>query len=286
VCRVADDGAETFFFFAPPGFYPEYVLEGAQVVAPSGVWVEPHGAGVRVVPTPGTGCVFSLEGRGRTVRIVTLGAEQANRLWKFSLWGRERVALASGGLLASDGLLTLFSVGEPSFALSLLTVPGERLLADGQPITGEPDGVFTRYAVRARPVKPAIGIRMVRTDKAVLEIPSDLLAEVPDVFLRILSFGDVLNAFIDGELVSDHHCNGNPWEIGLKRFMPRAAEKGMYLYVTPLVKGTATAKKVQPQLERAAGRTFTAEETAEIVSIEAVPEYRVRIERAEQGGAS
>jgi hypothetical protein len=280
VCRITDHGDETFFFFAPQGFDPEYVLDGARVADPSGVRVEPHGAGVRVVPTPGTGCVFCLEGSGRKARIVTLTAEQAHRLWKFTLWGAERVALAPCGLLASDELLTLFSIGEPSFAFSLLAMPGERLLADGQPIVGEPDGVFTRYAARAKPVKPAVGVRMARRDKAVLDIPSDLLAGVPDVFLRIRYFGDVLNAFIDGELVSDHHCNGNPWEIGLKRFMPRAAEKGMYLYVTPLVKGTTVAKKIQPQLERAAGRTFTADETAEIVSIEAVPEYRVRIERA------
>jgi hypothetical protein len=281
ICRINDAGEETLLFSPPPGFAPEYVLEGATIAESSGVRVERAGTRTRVVPSPGTGCVFSLaEERGRKVRVVTLTADQGNALWKFDLWGKEQAALASCSLLASDGRLTLCSIGDPEFSFSLLGTPPGSLRANGSALKGEPDGIFTRYAARLTAVKPGVEARMVRKDKAIVAVPADLLQNAPDVFLRIRYVGDVLHAFIDGDLVSDHFCNGTPWEIGLKRFFPRVAEKGMYLYVTPMEKGTTLAKKLMPQLERAYRQSFPAEETAEIFSVEAVPEYRLRVEQA------
>jgi len=146
-------------------------------------------------------------------------------------------------------------------------------------LRGESDGLLTRYALSAAPVTPPVQVSRLRVDKAVLSFGADLFEGVSDVFLRIRYAGNYLEAFINGRLVSDNFCNGTPWEIGLKRFCPEVVEKGMYLYVAPLVKGSDVDKIVGKQLAHAYGREFTDEDIAEILSIEALPEYRARVTR-------
>jgi beta-galactosidase len=282
LCRLRGPDGETLVFAARRGIRPTLLLDGVTVVSARGAEVRAAGRRTHVDPQPGTGCAIVVDaGRGRRQRLLILGAEQSLGAWKVALWGCERLLLSSCPLVAADELLTLSSVGEPRISFAVLD-GGPPLSARGATLRAEPDGLFTRYTASLPAVTTGVQVTMVRRDKATVAVPEDLLGRAPEVFLRIRCVGDVLHAFIDGMLVSDTFCNGSPWEIGLRRFMPRAALKGIYLHVLPLVKGTEISRKILPQMEAAFRRTFPAEEVAEIVSIDAVPEYRLRVERGEE----
>ena len=84
-------------------------------------------------------------------------------------------------------------------------------------------------------------------------------------------FGSVGNAFINGILVSDYFCNGSIWEIGIKRHMPRLAEKGMYFHIIPYSVESGVIFDPEIELRHKPGEGMA----AEIYSITAIPEYRV-----------
>lgn len=41
---------------------------------------------------------------------------------------------------------------------------------------------------------------------------------VSDLYLMVDYTGDTMQAFVDGEMVSDNFFDGTPWQIGLKRY--------------------------------------------------------------------
>jgi hypothetical protein len=76
------------------------------------------------------------------------------------------------------------------------------------------------------------------------------------------------NAFIDGRLVADDFSNGEPWEIGLRRFRPRIEERGLYIHITPRREGTL----VVHESGMAAQQELKGKQVAEIRSITAIAE--------------
>ncbi|MCK4465517.1 MAG: glycosyl hydrolase family 35, partial [Bacteroidales bacterium] len=90
-----------------------------------------------------------------------------------------------------------------------------------------------------------------------------------DLFLYINYEGDVGRATIDGKLISDNFYNGTRWEIGLKRFAPEVLGNSINLQVTPLYKDAKIYLEKWPE--------FKDEKVADIIKIEARPEYRVSV---------
>lgn len=58
---------------------------------------------------------------------------------------------------------------------------------------------------------------------------------VSDLYLMVDYTGDTMQAFVDGEMVSDNFFDGTPWQIGLKRYKNKLTKgKGIYFYMTAL----------------------------------------------------
>lgn len=57
-----------------------------------------------------------------------------------------------------------------------------------------------------------------------------------DLTLRVTYKGDRAMAFFDGLLVADHFYYGKPWDIGLKRFIPKLQQQDMVFIFHPLSK--------------------------------------------------
>ncbi|NLG27065.1 MAG: hypothetical protein GX557_04090, partial [Chloroflexi bacterium] len=280
--RLETDTGEHLFFFAPDGMAPEYGLDATTVAAVAGAESSRTVGDDLLVVTPALGFCAPLVVTvtdGRQVRITTLTREQADDCWKVELWGRARLVHTRAGLLGDADTLEVYRIGDNDLSFGVYPAPEGELAGPQGALRGEPDGLLTRYRLRVPAVEPALRVTLLRKDKALLSFGPGLLQGMSDLFLRIGYIGDSLEAFVDGRLVSDNLCNGTPWEIGLKRFTPEIVDKGMYLYVAPLVKGSAADKAVGKQLARAYGRALDDEENAEILSIEALPEYRVRVAR-------
>lgn len=282
ITRLRHEGTDYHFFHALPGFACEYRFAGVSPAALEVSGGEAHWEDgcLRATVTPGLGSTISLAaGDGRRTTICTLPWERALGLHKLDFGGRARIALSDADyVLPGPEGLELFRAGREEMDLWLFPGPDGNLEADGARLAGEPDGLFTRYRIRAPRREIALGIKRPRPGAAVLEIPPGALTGLADVLLRISYRGDTGCAFIGGRLIADHFNNGEPWEIGLSRFMPRAAMEGISIHITPLHPGRVVFAD-----EAMAARCAGGESGAEIDVIEAVPVYSVEVTTMAKG---
>jgi beta-galactosidase len=67
-----------------------------------------------------------------------------------------------------------------------------------------------------------------------LNLAQPLPAGVSDLWLNVDYAGDIGRLYVGKSLVDDNFFNGTPWEIGLKRFLPDAANSGVRIKILPL----------------------------------------------------
>jgi hypothetical protein len=276
---IYDGGVSTYFFFTPEGMESEFCLDCASIgslnACGNGVAADGRGS-LHVSVQPGTESVLSIATHcGNKIKICTLTAVQAHRFWVCSLWGRKRAVLSDADIFIKDDCIAATRTGNPEMELSLFPCDGNRLSTQYGEVSGVRQGVFTTWRLKLPEKKVALDVRHVGGAKATVNLPADSLEGLGDIFLRVDYLGSVGNAFIAGRLVADNFCNGQVWEIGLKRFFPEIAEKGMYFHVIPYQKGGDVV--FEPGLEFR--HEFNDGETAEIFSIEAVPEYQALIRK-------
>ena len=154
ICKVNTDNGTHYFFFAPRGMAPEYVFAGSTVasIAADGAKVVKSNECIRVSGLePGAGCVFTVKtATGESVRISTLTYAQAMRCWKASIWGGERVFLSDdSNLLFDHDRLEIHSPGRENFSFAVCPpISGSLAVGSGSLGAPQPEGVFTRYAVK------------------------------------------------------------------------------------------------------------------------------------------
>ncbi len=264
-----------------------------------------------VNPTAGTGrpiTVTARGGGGGTILVLTQA--QAMHLYKAHLWGADRV-LMSNADLAFDGdnvMVTGRDAGDLS--IEVYPAPAKGLMAEGKLLETSMDGVFTKYAasVPAKTVmlelkkvkdagparalvmgpsrRPAVPTEPVDADFDAaggagvwqVSVPADALAEgagVHEVFVRVDYAGDCGRAYVGEQFVDDDFYFGQPWEIGVKRFMPAISEKGLTLKMLPMRKDSPVY--VEPEKRLAFGDKT---ELLDVRSITAEVEYQLTIQAA------
>lgn len=222
---------------------------------------------------PGTTGLITLTPRaGRAVQVITLTRDQALGCWKQPVGGRERLILSDAAVVPDDGRLQLSSADRATLGVSIFPdVPGGLRTSAG-PVVRSRDGLFTRYTVDIPAYEPPLTVAPVRPGWYAVRCALDALSQdagVADVFLRIDYVGDIGEAYIDGQLVADNFWNGTTWEVGLKRFAERLAERELIIHVTP---ATGAAPRYVPT-DMAVRLDETGAASARIDAIQAVPAY-------------
>jgi hypothetical protein len=105
-----------------------------------------------------------------------------------------------------------------------------------------------------------------------IKLPADLNLAV-DPILRINYVGDVARLSLDGKLLTDDFYNGNPLEVGLRRYAPQILRGDLFLKILPLQKNAPIylAKEAEPAFEHA--RSLVA-----LREIQIIPRYTVQLE--------
>jgi hypothetical protein len=276
LARLDNDGRRTWVFFAPGGMSAEYAFEASSIAATTGATPAKDKGLVRIpVPEPGTGAIFEVTPvGGKPFSVLTLTRQQAvNALKSDKLWDAQRLVLSDNDILAGGDMLRVSAVGKNELSFAVYPPPAGALRGPGSPLAPQKDGAFARYAltlpkrgIKADIVKPQKG-------QLVVKIPRKEFDQLNDIFLRVDYAGDRGWAFLDSHLVTDNFNNGQPWEIGLKRWCKQLGGDGLFLRVVPW---KTNADKIV--FDGIAFRpTGKANEPAEIKSVTLVPEYAAEI---------
>jgi len=279
VTYIQEDEMKTYFFFAPDGIKSEYCFQGSNIETlevQSGT-VKKNGDFIYATVKPGKDCIITLKSHGgSSLRINTLTRKESLGLWKFNLWGRDRVILSDADITLRDGQMEASRIENEDLSFSIFPILESELVTKCGKLKGSTDGIFETFNNVLPKKEIKLEVKKVCDAKVVVCFPLNAFNEENEVFLRIDYIGNIGNAFIDGKLISDNFFNGNVWEIGLKRFYSsKLLEKEMYFHVIPYIKGS----EVIFDSEIKFGHSFSENQTAEIHSICAVPEYKVLINK-------
>lgn len=238
-------------FFAPKNINPEFVFNNSgttRISATMGCTIEKRSSGWLIRCKEGEAAEFVLKTSKGSTKILVISKEMALESWPITIGGDRYVLFTNGTPLQSELSVKLLSYGRSKFDISFYPeLPEDPVLEGGEinPTAGK--SIFSNYSVTL----PLIDIKensyRIGQKKLVVKLPESIPTCLNDIFLRIDYTGDTGMGFLDGELVTDEFYIGKPWEIGLKRFYPKAAGKEMVFYFRPLYKKASFLNDLLPE---------------------------------------
>jgi hypothetical protein len=209
-----------------------------------------------------------------SARVTTLTSPESLNFWQERCGERKVTLLTNAGVIFHEDGFELYQLGDPHFRLALLD-DGLPLPKGGIPLTtGERRNGFTELEA----VVPAWTDSLTQTElkpgKVHVTFPGGGFEKIHDLFLRIRYRGDTGMAFVDGRMIHDNFQAGNPWEIGLRQFLPEVASAGVVLRVVPKPAEGGSCTQDAMGAGYVTGGDF---KDIGIESIEAIPEYRLRL---------
>lgn len=103
------------------------------------------------------------------------------------------------------------------------------------------------------------------------DLPEDALRGHKQVLLRVRYRGDIGNAFVNGQLISDHFCNGDAWDIRLDCYADELRSAPLLLYLTPMKENVTVDASAMAGLQEHADITEAVLRSAELISVDDVP---------------
>jgi beta-galactosidase len=298
-------------FFCVSGIRCELSLQGdaLAVQVPHGIRVERSADGVLLTREADADALSAMtvrSGNMQPIHLALLSPDAAVDTWKLPLGGSERLIQTGADVWGQDGKLSLAQVGSPIFRFSIYPESAAAPSAD-VPVRAERADAF-QAAVPAVTVTAAVtqehaagtvppvhlgpplpwrpvGVAQApddaewKTAAAVWKIrlsPKQMPSGVGNVFLRLEYVADQARLIgAEGALLDDDFWNGEPWLVGLDRFSDSTAglPKGLHLQMLPM-------RADAPVYLSAAARTKLHQrgQTLDLKSLEAVPEYLLRVD--------
>lgn len=272
VIRDATDRPR-FVFFSIPGFPPELIFSRGTIAAPQDCTVESLADGeTRVLGRAGEVFSFTVDGAPVLVvpRETALGA----------------VAAPDGHLLFSDATLL------PSAAGTTVLSPGVTdVIVHVYPALARPPALLSPDATVAEapalalglsafrigfsPVHYAAEVRRLTARKFAVRLPA-LPAAAHELFMRVNYVGDTGMAFVDGHLIDDHFYFGRPWDISLRRFADRLADRELIFVFQPIRRDATYLKDIPAAFSPAFADGE--QDHFEFRGVEFTPEYRAELQ--------
>lgn len=183
------------------------------------------------------GAIFSFNitvGR-KTYEFLVVPKDMALNAWLVHQDGQKKLLFSPATVLEKENALELISKGTENIPLSVYGSP-ENINLKGADIyqTDSPHPALSVYEVSFDRVEPPVEFRQATNQHWILSLDNKNLSSLNDIIVSIDYEGDMVQAFIDGQMVGDDLYLGKPWIIGLKRFFGDLKTKDMYFYFHPL----------------------------------------------------
>jgi hypothetical protein len=309
--RLDDKGIDTFYFEALPGIPGELAFKASTVdtvESSNGKIIRDSGTiYVRGVEPGVNSSIDVVSSSGKRVRMVLLTAREAENAWKVHINGGDHLVITEKDFLidsdARPERIKLRSLASPQFAF-IVTPPVDSLKAS-RPLTltsrtshavsfalevpAWDSSMEYRQTLRAGiapPIKlgPSVNWRplgvalapcageLPHAAKWKLIIAAGALRDLSELFLEVDYTGDVARFSRNHSLLDDNFFNGEPWAIGLKRFLAPDGPSAFELSILPLRKDAPVYFELPKPIQ------FEPNGQADKLNgIRLVPEYQVEI---------
>lgn len=303
-------GITTYYFAAVPGIAPEFAFDAQgirSVQVSNGSSVREEGVIYLRGIQPGLDAAIDLVGSdGQRVRVVVLSEREAEDAWKVRIGGREHLLLTAQDFYAdpdaSPARIWIESRASAHFAFRIAPPPAVAP-ASSLPLTETGHtALFTGYSAQAKPFNAQLQFRLLQpagpaaavrigpvpswrthgvaeapTDAAFhqaakwsITVPAGTLDGLGNLFLQVDYQGDVARFSAAHRLLDDNFYNGQPWMIGLRRFLASEGPSTFELSILPLRKDSPVYFELPGPLD------FSLRgQIGKLDSLRLVPEYQL-----------
>jgi len=148
-----------------------------------------------------------------------------------------RLFFSDADLFAGAAGVELRTIGTPHADLLVYPATAVEPRSNRGALTRLPttDAGMTGWRITFESLKPTVTVTRSGPRRMILSL-RDGLQGASDLWVRVPYLGDRALAFIGGELVADHFCQGLPWDIGLRKFESRLAHEDLVFVFHPLLR--------------------------------------------------
>ncbi len=310
--RIENTGVETIYFEALPGIPAEFAFDAATVrsiKASSGETVRDSGVTYVIGIKPGVESSIDLvSAQGKSMRLVVLTAREAEDAWKVRIGGADHLLITGQDFVADpetqperawlqsrESTHFEFEITPPSGSLKA-SLPLTRDQSNGRVDRFAADAQSRQIPLEVReicpggsaaPVKlgppqswrpqgvaqaPDAG-EMPQAAKWEIEIPAGTMNGLSELFLRVAYQGDMARLSAGHRLLDDDFYNGQPWMIGLGRFLAAQGLSDFELSILPLRNDAPVYLELKDPPQFAPNGQI-----GKLAEIRLVPEYQLTIE--------
>ncbi|MGC8802225.1 MAG: hypothetical protein ACP5PS_00400 [Bacteroidales bacterium] len=223
-----------YVFFAVNGITPELLInQSYEKLRQYNASLTRHDRGTLVTVNPSMlPALVSLP--DDNIKILIISRDMAENTW-IARRGNDTLLIFSKALvLDQETNIQLHQRADSSINFSVFPKIGARPRINVGNIENFAGSVLTdNYAVRLPAASASLHTEKIADNKFALQVNVERMPYVSDYFLTINYTADVAMAFIDGRLVTDDFYYGQPWTIGLKKFMKDSSTQ-IVLYFRPL----------------------------------------------------
>ena len=216
---------------------------------------------------------FTVQKGDKQVEVLVISREEANRLF----------LLRDGSLIFTDGALLEDETGclrlETTAARNqLLCYPPERLENSGAVRLAD-QGAYGVYRADAPEKEIPVTVENPAFRRYTIQVPQNALEGLKDARLQIQYQGDIGTLFLNGQMISDHFCNGDTWEVGLLEHRGHL-DQPLVLNIAPIREGA----RVNVESAMAARNEEVNALIAALTSVRVQPVYEIPLEQGKNNG--
>ena len=251
--KIEDGSADHYFFFTPEGMEAEYLFDKTTVKGKNSF-----------KPQPGFRSTFTIKTTtGNIVKVTTLTRQQALNATKVN----GKLLITEATVLPEEDGADLLCLGKNS--VDYVVYPSKQGFKEQ---TVGVEAVIPQFEVKkAGPRRMSVSFEAA-ANSSLFTIHSSL-PQVQEYFLRINYVADVAMAFMKDQLVQDDFYYGEPWIIGLKRYMSDLKDYPLTFYFRPLQWNAPFLR----DLPKDAVPDFKNGPVVDIKDVHVIPEYKFNI---------
>lgn len=214
---------------------------------------------------------------GELIHILVIDKKMALKSWLVNLKEKQHLVFSEDLVIQNGKDIEFFSKGKNSFNFSVYPkINSLPQITNGRIIEKSDDNtLMTIFDVTLRECNSSIIVKRIRENKLLVTLPDSLPKSLNDIFLRINYTGDTGMALMNGYLVDDHFYYGEPWEIGLKKFLDMPNHKEINFYFRPIYKDASFIVDLDKEEIPNFG---TGKSYLKIDEIEVLNEYKCKVE--------
>jgi len=233
---IRDGRLPVYIFFIPEGMVPEYVWDGAGIESINGEKVLEEQISIK--PDAEKMSSYVIHGEHGDVKIVTLTRKQSLMYYEIDISGQKTAVLCNSPVTYDGFRIRVENRSQDNERVRLLMYPAHNLKrVDSDDTCREvEEGIWKGVEIEWPEEKERIQtlpVKRIGTFRYETEIP-ETYDDCKEALLQIEYIGDIGNAFVDGELISDNFYNGSVWEIGLKNAWHPDTGRKITFVINPL----------------------------------------------------